>query len=149
MEKLSPKAQGNLGEAAALKELLKHDLIVCPPYGDNAPYDYIVDNKHGSLFKVQVKSSSQYENGAIEFKTGRDRLNTKGNYHVNYQQNDVDVFILYNVILDELYLISFTEAGSCGTSIRVDPPKRTGGSIKSKMRQDYLFEKRYKEVFKL
>ena len=46
MEKLSPKAQGNLGEAAALKELLKHDLIVCPPYGDNAPYDYMdITNK--------------------------------------------------------------------------------------------------------
>lgn len=143
------KQQGNLAEISALKEFLKYGLKVSLPYGDNSTYDLIVEDNSATLYKIQVKSSEQInKDGVYKFSTARKRINTQGNYTDSYKRNEVDYFVLYGVSLDELYILKFEEAGTNDTYIRVEPPKRKGGST-PKMREDYLLSKRINELFVL
>ena len=144
---LTTKQQGNLGEVAALKALLQKGIKVSLPYGDNASYDLIAEDYSGKLLKIQVKScDSQSRDGVYRFSISRKRINTQGNYQTSYSKNEVDLFILYAVDIDELYLLKYEETGSSDISIRVSPPKRRGGGV-PRMREDYLFEKRFSEIF--
>lgn len=146
--KLTTKQQGNLGEAAAIKAFLQHGVKISLPYGDNASYDLIVEDNKGKLLKVQVKSCESINaNGVYRFSIARKRINTQGNYQSSYSKNEVDLFVLYAVDIDELYLLTFEETGTSDISIRIAPPKRKGGGP-IKMRKDYLFEKKFSEIFK-
>ena len=141
------KQQGNLGEISALKEFLKYGFKVSLPFGDNTSYDLIVEDNSNTLYKIQVKSSEQInKDGVYKFSTSKKRINTHGNYTESYKKNEVDYFVLYGVSLDELYILKFDEAGTNDTCIRVEPPKRKGGTI-PKMREDYLLSKRINELF--
>ncbi len=48
------KRQGEAAEARFLAEASARGLWVCKPWGDSAPYDFVVDS--GKLYRVQVKS---------------------------------------------------------------------------------------------
>ena len=145
---LTTKQQGNLGEVAALKAFLQKGMKVSLPYGDNASYDLIVEDYNGRLLKIQVKScDSRNADGVYRFSVTRKRINTQGNYKTSYTKNEVDLFLLYAVDIDELYLITYEEAGVSDISIRVTPPKKKGGTL-PKMRDDFLFENRFLEIFK-
>ena len=50
------KKQGNIVELRFYLKAFELDLVVSKPFGDNARYDFIVDNK-GRLSRVQIKST--------------------------------------------------------------------------------------------
>ncbi len=58
----APKALGEQAECAFTLQALRRDWFVSKPYGDSAPYDFIVDtgSQHGRpphLVRVQVRSA--------------------------------------------------------------------------------------------
>ena len=58
------KDVGIVSELKVLTELVSKGYIVSQPYGDNAPYDFIIDTNE-KLLKIQVKTSNDLEDGSI------------------------------------------------------------------------------------
>jgi hypothetical protein len=52
---MNPKAVGEKTEAIILAELIRNDLVVLLPFGDNQRYDFVVDN-HGEFIRIQCKT---------------------------------------------------------------------------------------------
>lgn len=61
MEKRNTKLIGDIAQLTVILEFTKRGYQVSSPYGDNAPYDLIIDYE-GSLKKVQVKGRSRLKN---------------------------------------------------------------------------------------
>ena len=60
---VNSKYLGELAESIFQTEALKRNFVVSKPWGDNQSYDYVLENNHGKLFKIQVKSSARYAKG--------------------------------------------------------------------------------------
>lgn len=72
------KDQGIIGETRAIYEFEKRGIAVSIPFGDNLPYDIIID-VNGSLYKAQIKTSSDTNNEVTNFTIKRTRINKKRN----------------------------------------------------------------------
>ena len=64
----NPKLVGEQAECAFLYQAIKRGLVVSKPYGDSAPYDFIVDSgpyqgKPSRLWRVQVRSAGYVQSG--------------------------------------------------------------------------------------
>ena len=94
---LNYRTIGAIGEAKALAKFAEYGINSYIPFNENSRSDLVVDIK-GELKRIQVKTSTQYVNGAILFD-----LDHNGTY-----ENDVDYFILYNLVHDELYMINIS-----------------------------------------
>ncbi len=61
-----------------MQAALDHGLVVSKPWGDSAAYDFIVDDKRGHVFRVQVRSTAKPNQGCFQGHTeclaGRFRL---------------------------------------------------------------------------
>ena len=144
---MNKKQQGNWAEMAVIKEFLKNDFKVSIPFGDNASYDLIIEDKKGQLYKVQVKSTSyEKRKDVYAFKTTKNRINTNQSFKIHYTQNEVDFFALYNIVLDEIYLLKYDEIDSDDTYIRTKKLKNSINNS-SKINEDYILDKRIKELF--
>ena len=100
----SMKRIGNIGEAKAIAWLVEHGIAVSIPFGDNERYDLVVEH-NGRLEKVQVKTSGRTpNNGCVSFRLYSSTYHTK-NKHIDGYDNDVDSFILYNMVNGNLYYI--------------------------------------------
>lgn len=59
----SPKNMGNKAEIVIMSEFIKNGIPVSVPFGQNEPYDLVIDTKYG--FKsVQIKHGT-YRNGCV------------------------------------------------------------------------------------
>ena len=134
------KIKGNIGEAKCLAKMVELGIPVAIPFGDNERYDLIIEDK-GQLKKIQVKYSSQQESpGSVVFKTASSTNHTT-NKHYDTYENDVDGFLLYNSITDEIYYLPIDVVGSKKTiTVRMEPAKN-GQTKNCLMSQDYLAEK--------
>lgn len=137
--KMTTKQQGIIGEAQVLAKFESLGISVSVPFGDNLPYDMIIDYE-GKLFKIQVKTSSQSKEGVTEFGIKKNRINTQTNYITYYNENEVDYYALYAINRKEFYLVPFEEAGNSSIKIRYELPKN-GQTNKIKMNYNYTFEK--------
>ncbi|MGW6602571.1 group I intron-associated PD-(D/E)XK endonuclease [Streptomyces sp. NPDC055036] len=73
MEKLGPRAGGELTEAIVLAGLIEYGHSVASPFGDNKRYDMVADDCE-QLRRVQVKTARDSESeGAIELNTVNDQ----------------------------------------------------------------------------
>ena len=143
---MNTKTQGSFAEIAVIKEFLKNEFKVSLPYGDNSSYDLIIEDKSGKLYKIQVKSCQNVTDGVCIFKTGKNRSNNTQNFRISYQNNEVDIFALYCLELDEIYLIPYEEAGIDKTTIRIETPK--GNNLKGiKFRENYIFSNQLNKLF--
>jgi len=64
----NPKLTGEEAECAFLWQAIRHGLVVAKPYGDSAPYDFIVDSgpyqgKQPRLLRVQVRCARWQSKG--------------------------------------------------------------------------------------
>ena len=136
---MTTKEQGIIGQAKVLSEFESLGVNVSIPFGDNLPYDLIIDVK-GKLYKVQVKTSSQTKDGKTDFGIKKNRINTKESYISYYNQNEVDYYALYAILRDKIFLVPFEEAGSSDITIRYELQKNNQlGKIK--MEEDYSISK--------
>jgi hypothetical protein len=65
-----PKTRGEIAEALFIAKALSLGFIVSKPFGDNAPYDFILGYRK-RLFRVQIKSAWTCSNGGYQFVSGR------------------------------------------------------------------------------
>ena len=97
------KDVGILSELKVLTELVSLGCIVSQPYGDNAPYDFIVDI-NGRLIKVQVKTATEIENGSLRIPLVK-RVGSKRIGRQKYSLLDVDAVIAYSKKYEEVFFI--------------------------------------------
>jgi hypothetical protein len=99
---MTNKELGNLGEAVVLAECAKRRLTISQPFGENARYDFIIEEKDGSLSKVQVKTAAPKEDKII-FGIASTCL-VKGKYiEKSYTGSEIDYFLLVNSETFEVY----------------------------------------------
>ena len=138
------KQKGNIGEAKCLAKMVELGVPVAIPFGDNERYDLIIEYQ-GKLQKIQVKYSTQQDSpGSVVFKTASSTNHTT-NKHYDTYQNDVDGFLLYNGINDEVYYLPIEIIGNRKTiTIRMEPCKN-GQTKNCLMAQDYLVNNFFSE----
>ncbi len=94
----NPKRHGELAELAFLHRAASLGFIVSKPWGDSAPYDFLVDAR-GRLTRVQVKSVSTAHRGAWRV------VCTNRRHKTPYTAADIDLLAACIVPLDTWYLI--------------------------------------------
>ena len=99
----TPKRKGEAAEAAFLSKATELGFDVAKPWGDSAPFDFIV-NAGSRCWRVQVKASWRYRNRRYEVKSG-------GNRHVAYTKNDIDFLVAYVVPRNTWYVIPVEAVG--------------------------------------
>ncbi len=106
--------KGDLAEMRVGAKFLEKGWYVSYPFGDDAPYDLIVDID-GTLNKVQVKHIKS-DKGALRF-----RLHS--NSGVSYKET-VDLMSIYDSETEEIYLMNPNDfENSTEVSLRLVKPK--------------------------
>lgn len=139
---LSTKALGAQTELQCLTYLhgLGYDISI--PWGDNARYDFVLDVNH-NLYKVQVKTSHQIDEGVYKFQTRSTYVNSQGNRTAGYTENDVDFFATF--IDGKCYLIPLSETSTREKVLRFVKPKNN--QVKGiTFAQNYLAEEQLKDL---
>ncbi len=138
---MMPKEVGNISEMCVIAGFVKNGISVALPFGDNQPYDIILDTKHG--FKsVQVKHGT-YKNGAI-FADIRKRIGAR---RVAYQTYDgiVDYIAIWCEHTNECYLISIKECcNKTYLTLRLEEPNNNSCISKVIWAKDYILRNRIK-----
>lgn len=111
---------GNIGEAIAIAEFSKRGIPVSIPFGQNAPYDLIVQINN-ILYRIQCKTTKiVHNNGIMQFSICR--TNGFKSIHTIYSNDEIDFIFLYCVENNFIGLISVAETfGSREISIRTFP----------------------------
>ena len=130
---LTSKQKGNLTELQCLTAFMEQGCGVSIPYGDNSKYDFIAD-VNGKLLKIQVKTSSLKDDGAIMFSCRTTHVNCAGVKNERYRADEIDFFATY--WNNQCYLIPVAEC-SVEKTLRFIPPK--SGQLKGiSFAKDYL-----------
>jgi len=98
---LHAKNKGSIGEMAVAKDLMLQGYSVFYELGDNSRIDLIVEKDH-KIIKIQVKAYTSHNGEYVEIygtKSGQ-------NYKFKYKPEDIDVFGVYVLDLDEIIYIS-------------------------------------------
>jgi hypothetical protein len=91
------------------------------PFGDNDPYDLVVDTADG-LYRVQVKTG-WIEGDCLRFKTGS-KTTKNGTAHVeDYCDDEVDAFAVRCESMKPLYWVPVQSTGRKNTYLRIAPPE--------------------------
>ncbi len=94
------KLQGELVELRFLTRAAELGLRVSKPYGDSAPYDFLVESG-GDVFKVQVKSTDFRGNKCNSYVCA---INQQGG---RYSRNEIDFIAAYIRSEDAWYIIPY------------------------------------------
>lgn len=94
---------GILSELKVITELVEMGFIVSQPYGDNAPYDFIVDTGD-KMLKVQVKTAQELTDGLLRISLSK-REGVKRLRRKPYYLLDVDAIIAYSRMYNQFYFI--------------------------------------------
>lgn len=97
---MNSKDIGNLGEHIAIVELLKNDIVISRPLGDNARYDLILDINE-TLYTCQVKSTASSSADLAEFWLSSSQAHRGGGRH----KYSVDVFCLVDINNNKVFLL--------------------------------------------
>ncbi len=119
------KLKGDIAEQAAILHALKRGWEVLIPNGDRLSYDLVFD-VHGSLVKIQVKSSwfdQNRKNHVVDSR--RTKTNRRIMKRELYQFGDFDFALVYVDSLDIFYVFPFEEFVSYKSEIHlVESDKR-------------------------
>ena len=139
---LSTKALGAQTELQCLTYLHGLGYDVSIPWGDNARYDFVLDVNH-KLYKIQVKTAHQIEDGVYKFPTRSTYINSQGNRIAGYTVDDVNYFATF--INNQCYLIPLAETSSHEKVLRFVKPKNN--QVKGiTFAQSYLAEEHLKHM---
>ncbi len=120
------KRKGEVGELAFACEAMRRGLKVFEPYGDSAPYDFIIDGPVG-LLRVQVRSVWQksrfYQIGCA--RTARRKA---------YNHKQIDVIAAY-IAPEKLWYLVPVEAVAKRTAIYVWPHSKNSRGLWEKYRE--------------
>ena len=103
MSRPNSKRVGDETEVAAIRFLLSEGYTVSIPFGDNHPYDLVVDD-HKRLYRLQCKTAWSTGNGTIRFNT-HSQTTKNGEYHERSYRGLIDGVLVRNPDTDHFYLI--------------------------------------------
>ncbi len=104
------KLQGELVELRFLTRPAELGLRVSKPYGDSAPYDFLVESG-GTVYKVQVKSTRFHDKRCKAF------MCATGGRGRRYLEEEVDFIAAYVVTDDTWYIIPLRAIPGCHVSL--------------------------------
>lgn len=104
------KTLGDETEVIILQELTTAGYSVSIPFGDNDPYDLVVDDD-GDLYRVQCKTGWQLDGRTIRFNT-HSQTTRNGEYHESTYKDEIDAFAIRVPELDAIYWVDIEEAAS-------------------------------------
>lgn len=122
---MKPKDKGALGELRVAAKLIELGYPVFKEIANNSKVDLIilVGNKP---VKIQVKTTTSIENEIAILPTRKCTLNKKYNY--KYNEEDVDIFILWVEDKEDLLIVSSKEATKLASlKFRYSKTSRKGG----------------------
>lgn len=131
---LNTKQKGEIAESNVVSLLLERGFSVSKPFGDNQPYDLILDMDE-KLHKIQCKLGRLLDSG-IEFQASKCRINSK-KYVISNYSGLIDFFAIWlPEIRNELFLVPVDLAGKRETILS------TSDSSTARLKaQDYIFTK--------
>lgn len=137
------KDVGIFTELKVLTKLVSMGFIVSQPYGDNAPYDFIVDIGI-KLIKIQVKTAQDKKDGSITIplckREGHQRKKRKSYHYLN-----VDAVISYSRKYDEYYYIDVEKRTTSDITLR--PFSKIKRKIKTiNIAEDFILDKHLNPV---
>lgn len=109
-----------------LAEFVSQELSVSVPFGDNDPYDLVVEIG-GKLFRVQCKTG-WIEDDCIRFKTASKTTDGGNVSHVGYDGR-IEAFVVYCPSNESLYWMPVEDAGRRNTYLRIGEAKIDHPSI--------------------
>lgn len=131
---MNTKDVGTLGEHIAIAELLKHEIAISRPLGDNSQYDLILDVR-GFLLKAQVKSKTTGNEEKVEFS-----LHTTNRSGDRVRYTEVDCFVLVDIVNNKVFLLSnFDDRVSI--CIRYKIPENSRNNTNIHLYTEYSIEK--------
>jgi PD-(D/E)XK nuclease superfamily protein len=119
---MNSKNIGDISEAVIVAEFIKLGFSVSKPFGDNQPYDIIVD-AHGKLFRIQIKTG-RLKKGVILFNsissinTRIEKKREKKTYF-----GKVDLFAIYCPQNEECYIVPIEEINKSMGTLRLESCK--------------------------
>ncbi|HXE91072.1 MAG TPA: group I intron-associated PD-(D/E)XK endonuclease [Terriglobales bacterium] len=116
------KRNGEVAELCFAHRAAQLGLIVSKPYGDSAPYDFVVEGG-GKLRRVQVKSASVVDGNSYHVNAGHGASNKR-----QYGPRQVDVLAAYVAPEEAWYLIPREKLGGRKT-IRMAPHREGNGRL--------------------
>lgn len=105
---LNTKAKGNISEAKVLAEFVAQGWTVLIPFGDNEPFDLVIDRGEG-FEKVQVKTGRK-RNNCIEF-NAYSTVGRVGNGDPVSYRGKADWFAIYFPPTNEIFLLPVEDVG--------------------------------------
>lgn len=113
------KRRGNIAELAVLRVAVERGYRVAIPYGEDAPYDLVVD-RGGKLERVQCKYVNS-DGRVIEV-----RCSSTNNWKTHrYTNLEIDWLATYDATTDRCYFVpsSMVGQGRCIMHLRLDPAR--------------------------
>lgn len=126
---------GDIAESRILHEAKKLGFGVLTPFGDNLPYDMVVDTGD-DLIKVQVKSG-RIENGGVRFNTSRISQRVS-NEETPYSEDEIDGFAVYCSETNSSYWVPVEESNNSNMKLRVEETDHDHPAIN--WAENYKFE---------
>lgn len=115
---MNTKDKGILTETAIIFDLVKKGYVVSLPYGDNAPYDLIVQYKNNNkLIRIQCRTA-RYKNGAMQFKTSQTRTNLNG--WITTTSKGFDWYAIYNKDINRCFYVKLDGIRKCSMTLRIE-----------------------------
>lgn len=115
------KRKGDVTEAVVLAELVKLGFVVMIPFGDNQPYDIVVDNG-GKFSRLQCKTG-RVRDGVVVFNTESCLPRADGKIVSRSYVGEVDYFAIYCREINKIYLVPIGQACKGKCSLRLEPAK--------------------------
>jgi len=111
---------GDIGEKLLEYECSKLDVTLSKPV-EKSPYDYVLE-REGRLYKIQVKTTRERDDGSAKADFRRTNMTADGVQFKEYEDGDLDYYVVCVRPRDELYMISYEESGS--NSFKMTMPEK-------------------------
>lgn len=135
---------GNIGETIALSEFAKRGITVLIPFGQNVPYDLVIEINN-KLYKIQCKTTQKLIDGC-KMRFNICRTNGFTGTHNTYTEEEIDFLCLYCIENDYIALVPIKEVlNQRDFVIRITKPKNNQ-TYGIHMADDYTLENQLRTI---
>lgn len=135
------KTIGEKSEAIVLAELIKRDIPVSLPFGDNQRYDMLIDINN-KILKIQIKTIN-FKEEYMTFEACSSSTH-RGGKKKSYK-GEIDYFIAYCSELNKVYMMHIDEASKTTVTMRINTPKNNQ-TANIKWAVDYEIDKQLNKL---
>ena len=113
---MNPKQIGEITEQCIIAELMKIEIPISKPIGDNQPYDLLMDYNN-EIYRCQCKTG-KLKDGFISFSVISHRINTKHNYKT-YYIGKIHFFLVYCQENQSFYFLPIEQCKTAKSEVRL------------------------------